>query len=402
MRPRRPTRVAARGHAVEVVTTASAEPDPRGYPIRWGSRSLPPGVRHARVAWLIRSAARRADVVYSTGMPGRSAVGSRLARTPLVLRLTGDPVYERALQHGLTRSSLVDFQHEGGQKVGLLRWMRDRSIERAARVLCPSAALRDVAVGWGVDPAKIEVLPHALDVPDPGERRELRARLGFQGTTLVYAGRLVRRRRSTSACARWRRPKASRSSSPAKAERARAEALVLELGLDERVRFVGAQPRGTVLQLFRAADATLLSSGWESFGLVVAESLALGTPVVSTAVGGVVELVEDGRNGLLAAVGDSAALAAAIGRFFASIELPARLRAAAAASVERFTPAVVYGGWSGSCPNGRRADPTGGRPLGASATTWKLAKIVPGAGSRRWLEVRSIIEPSVWSSHTNG
>jgi len=336
--------LAARGHAVEVVTTADAEPEPRPYPVRWGSRRLPPGVRHARVAWLIRSAARRADVVYSTGMPGRSAAGARLARTPLVLRLTGDPAYERALQHGLTNASLLDFQRERGWRIGLLRWVRDRSVARAVRVLCPSAALRDVVVGWGADAARIDVLPHALDVPDPGERRELRARHGFEGTTLVYAGRLVPQKevdvglRAVAAAEGVSLVVAGDGES-----RPALEALARELDPAGRVRFLGAQPRETVLELLKGADATLLSSSWESFGLVVAESLALGTPVISTAGGAVAELVEDGRNGLLAPPGDPAALAAAIGRFTASIELQAHLRAAAAPSAERFSPAAVYG-----------------------------------------------------------
>ena len=85
-----------------------------------------------------------------------------------------------------------------------------------------------------------------------------------------------------------------------------------------------------------------LSSSWESFGLVVAEALAVGTPVISTAVGGVVEVLEEGRNGLLVPVGDHEALAAAIRRFFADAELQARLRAAAAPSVERLAPERIY------------------------------------------------------------
>jgi glycosyltransferase involved in cell wall biosynthesis len=112
--------------------------------------------------------------------------------------------------------------------------------------------------------------------------------------------------------------------------------------LDGRARFVGAQPRAAVFELLRAADATLLSSDWESFGLVVAEALAVGTPVLAAAAGGVGEVLEDGRNGLLVAAGDTDALAEAIGRYFADPELQARLRAAAAESVHRLSPERIY------------------------------------------------------------
>jgi nucleoside-diphosphate-sugar epimerase len=57
----------SRGHEVEVVTTADRAPALEAYPVHWASRSLPRGVRHARAVQLIAAAARRADVVYSTG-----------------------------------------------------------------------------------------------------------------------------------------------------------------------------------------------------------------------------------------------------------------------------------------------------------------------------------------------
>jgi glycogen(starch) synthase len=125
-------------------------------------------------------------------------------------------------------------------------------------------------------------------------------------------------------------------------ERTRLDALVAELAIGARVRFLGAQPRETVLELLAAADAELLSSGWENFPHSLIEGLAVGTPVISTAVGGVVEIVTDGVNGLLVPPGDPEALADAIRRFFADEELQRRLRAAAPGSVARFAPEPVY------------------------------------------------------------
>ena len=89
---------------------------------------------------------------------------------------------------------------------------------------------------------------------------------------------------------------------------------VAELGLDGRVRFLGPLDRDDVLTLFRAADASLLTSSWENFPHTVVEALAVGTPVIATRVGGVPELVRDGENGLLVPAGDGDALAAAIRR----------------------------------------------------------------------------------------
>jgi glycosyltransferase involved in cell wall biosynthesis len=276
-------------------------------------------------------------------MEGRSALGARLARRPLVQRLASDPAFERAHWLGLTRAPLEGFQHEQGLRVAVLSWARDREVASAARVVCPSAWLRDVVIGWGVDPGRVEVVPHALTAPALDERDELRRRHGFEGPTLVLAGRLVPQKALDVAL---RAVSMSDGVSLVVAgdgpERARALALADELRLGERARFAGAQPRETVFELLRAADAALLSSSWESFGLVLAEALAVGTPVLATAVGGVIEVVEDGRNGLLVPPGDPEALGAAITRYFAEPGLQGRLRAAAVESVHRLAPGVVY------------------------------------------------------------
>jgi glycosyltransferase involved in cell wall biosynthesis len=125
-------------------------------------------------------------------------------------------------------------------------------------------------------------------------------------------------------------------------ERSQLERHAADVGLGDRVRFLGAAPRDDVLALFRAADASILSSGWENFPHGVVESLAVGTPVLATRAGGVAEVVEDGRNGLLVEPGDADALAAAIRRFFSDDDLRARLRAAAAPSVADYAPERVY------------------------------------------------------------
>ena len=98
-----------------------------------------------------------------------------------------------------------------------------------------------------------------------------------------------------------------------------------------------------MLRLFRAADASVLSSAWENFPHTLVEALAVGTPVVATSVGGVPEIVRDGENGLLVPPGDPAALAAALRRFLGDAELRERLRAGAAPSVEHLHPERIYG-----------------------------------------------------------
>jgi glycosyltransferase involved in cell wall biosynthesis len=335
--------LAGRGHAVEVVVTADAEPPAAGYPIRFVPRSLPPGVRHALGLRLVAERARLADVVYTTGLFGRTSVAAALARTPYVLKLTGDSAYERAYRLGLHHGTLEEFQSDRSLRTLPLRAERSSHARRAAHVVCPSAYLRDLVVGWGVPAGRVSVLPNPVppvpDLPAPPEVSEPAQR---DGTTFVFAGRLTAQKALGVAFrAVARVPGAALLVAGEGPDRAELERLADALAAD--VRFLGPQPRERVLELFRGADAAVLSSAWENFPHTVVEALAVGTPVVSTAVGGVPEVVRDGENGLLVPVGDEDALAAALQRISGDPALRARLAAAAAPSVERFAPERVYG-----------------------------------------------------------
>jgi glycosyltransferase involved in cell wall biosynthesis len=334
----------SRGHEVEVVTTAPAQPAPEEYPVRWISRAQPVFLRYLRGALLVRRAARGADVVYSTGMYGRTRVGSLLARRRSVVKLTGDPAYERAFRYGLTQLPIEAFQRTHDLRIAWLKVVRDLTLWGVHRYVIPSESLGALAAEWHlVQGDRIVVLPNPISVPPMGARDELRRRHGFEGPTLVFAGRLSLQKsldialRAVAAC-----DGVSLVLAGDGPERPRLDVLVAELDIGERVRFLGAQPRETVLELLAAGDAELLSSGWENFPHSVIEALAVGTPVISTSVGGVVEIVTDGVNGLLVPPGEPAALADAIRRFFGDEDLRARLRAAAPGSVAKFAPEPVY------------------------------------------------------------
>lgn len=337
--------LAAHGHGVEVVTTAERPPAREAYAVHWTSRRLPRGVRHVDAAARIARAARRADVVYTTGMLVRSSLGSALARRPVVMKLTSDPAYERSLRYELFSGDLDEFQRVDGSRLRALRRVNDLALRRAAHVVVPSEALRRLAIGWAIPPERVTLLPNPVSAP-PGlaPRDELRERHGLQGPTLAFAGRLVPQKSidvALRALAQVEGVALVLAGEGGELQRMRA--LAAELGVAERARFLGAQPRSTVFELLAAADAALLSSSWENFPHMVVEALAVGTPVLSTDVGGVGEIVRDGVNGLLVPIGDPEALAGAIRRFLGDPDLQARLRSEAPGSIERFAPEAIYG-----------------------------------------------------------
>jgi N-acetyl-alpha-D-glucosaminyl L-malate synthase BshA len=92
-------------------------------------------------------------------------------------------------------------------------------------------------------------------------------------------------------------------------DRSAAEWIAHRKGIQDRVHFLGKQ--SNVSEILPLADLLLMPSEQESFGLVALEAMACRVPTIATRVGGVPELIEDGVNGRLFAVGDIDAMAGA-------------------------------------------------------------------------------------------
>ena len=102
------------------------------------------------------------------------------------------------------------------------------------------------------------------------------------------------------------------------------------LGLERRVRFLRAQPQRRLRLFYAAADATVVPSYYESFGMVALEAMACGSPVVASRVGGLTTTIKDGVTGHLVPEGDAAALASHLERLLR--DRPARDRMGAEAA----------------------------------------------------------------------
>lgn len=169
-----------------------------------------------------------------------------------------------------------------------------RAAGRAAAVVTVSQALKDQLMALGVPGGKITVLRNGVDLDRfaPLDRTAARARCNLHGPVWLTVGNLVALKGVhlvVEALAAV--PDATLLIAGDGPEAPKLRALAARLGLGARVRFLGTVRHDDLCAYYNAADVLVLASSREGMPNVVLESLACGTPVIATPVGGTPELM---------------------------------------------------------------------------------------------------------------
>jgi teichuronic acid biosynthesis glycosyltransferase TuaC len=189
----------------------------------------------------------------------------------------------------------------------------------AAGLITVARALKDKLVALGVPAERIEVLRNGVDLQlfRPVDRETWRSRLGFRRTTLLSVGNLVPLKGNDLAIRALRLlPEMELVIVGNGPERGGLGTLARELGVSDRVTFVGVMAQEDLRHYLGAADALVLASSREGWANVLLESMACGTPVVASNVGGTPEVVTAPEAGLMMAERTPEALADAVRRLF--------------------------------------------------------------------------------------
>jgi teichuronic acid biosynthesis glycosyltransferase TuaC len=179
-----------------------------------------------------------------------------------------------------------------------IRWVA----RRAAALITVSAALRDVLLGLGVAPDRVVVLRNGVDLElfRPLQRDLVRSELGLRGTTLLSVGHLLFDKGHHLVIEALRcLPEANLVVIGEGAQRAQLQAMAYRHGVADRVTWINTLSQTDLAKYYAAADLTVLASRNEGMPNVVLESLACGTPVIATAVGGIPEILNSAESGML-------------------------------------------------------------------------------------------------------
>jgi glycosyltransferase involved in cell wall biosynthesis len=325
----------AAGDAVTVVTRRSER--------AWPARDELDGIRIVRVPppgaarrgkYLMLPGAFRA-VVREAGRHDLLVVrGTRVLGLPglLAARLTGLPVVMQPEINGELDGSAFTWGtawasgHVGTLLRGVARarnpWLRDAEL-----FVAMSRRIRDEMLTAGVDPQRVALVPHGVDTarfrPNTGlaESAALRAALGLPpGVLALYTGRLLHGKGLETLLEAFSRVAPERPDlhlvfvgsgegqalSVEEALRQRSA----ELGLSPRVLFAGRRER--VEDWLCAADLFVFPSVNEALGISLVEAAACGLPAIGSRTGGIVDVIEEGRSGLLVTPGAVEELVAAL------------------------------------------------------------------------------------------
>ena len=326
---------------------------PYGERSSFGKWQLLPAVTR----WLVRRAADY-DVVCCVDYRATGAA-ALLAR-----RSTGRPVVFQAQTTGVLSGDNMDplLRSVGVGATGAIARVLKAPIRAlyggADAFACISRDIERETLACGIARERVHYLPNAIDMShfrpaDPVERERLRQHFDVPSDRVVclFVGRLSREKGVLDLLEAWRLVQPTdallvvagpdMTGHPWDAG-APGRAFVERHGLGASVRFIG--PLADVAPLMQAADLVVQPSHFEALGLSAIEALACGTPLVASAVGGLLDFVVEGRNGRLCPPQDPPTLAACLRPLLSDADARTRLAGHARESVlQAFDEQVVFG-----------------------------------------------------------
>lgn len=291
------------------------------FPIKRISRKTPFLLRLLKFTYQVIKIGKNCDVFYVDHYGFPAALVNLFLRKPMIIRICGDFAWEYACRHKLTTENINEFQNKKHSlSVEIMKAIQYFYTKRANRVIVPSNYLKSIVSGWGIPSHKIDIVYNALREADfriSLSQAEARKEIGANsGMLMLVIARLVpwkgidglikilpRFNKETQLMVVGDGP-----------DMPRLRNLVYSLGMGKQVIFKGQILHHRVSLYLRAADIFMLPSLYEGLPHTILEAMIVGIPIVATNIGGIPEIIEDGKEGFLFEPGDSSGLEKLINR----------------------------------------------------------------------------------------
>lgn len=258
----------------------------------------------------------------------------------IILANLGKEYWPGAVAAMFLGKRIIFVRHQTDRIRKTTRWL----INNHADVVAVSAAVKDALLVSGIKREKIHMVHNAVSLdrfnPSRIDRKAVRRELGVSekdslvGTVgKLHKGKGVYELLGAVAAIAKENAAVRLVFAGDGEEREKLEEEAERLGIRDMVIFTGLVK--DVERIYAAMDIFVLPSNCsEAFGMVIIEAMAMGKPVIGTIVGGIPELITDGKNGIIVPPGDKKALAAAIREYLRDSDLSSRMAAAGRQAAE--------------------------------------------------------------------
>jgi len=229
----------------------------------------------------------------ASGLP--AILLKKITGKKVIIKVVGDYAWEQAINTGQTELLIDEFQNKKfGGKINQLQKIEKWVCQKANVIITPSEYLKKIVSGWGADEDKIKVIYNAFI---KGENEKVKKEKGL----IISAGRMVL----------WKGFELL----------IKAVNELINDGCDLTLKILFGNgdpnyenqikklttnnisiislPHNEFLKILSSAEIFVLNTGYEGLSHTLLEVMAVGTPVITTSVGGNPELIQSGENGIL-------------------------------------------------------------------------------------------------------
>lgn len=261
------------------------------------------------------------DIVHSHD-PNISAISGLIIKfqsgVPGVVKYSGDLVWELlSLRNKLEKMTFEEMIRDGGVNVGFFRLLEKKIMDGYEKVIVQTEYQRKVLQNFvGIKQRKIVVIPNSVRIHELDKTLFLNIkRLYAEKVVLSTACRLVpwKGLGYLIEALKYLPNEFILLIFGEGPDRIKLEKVSKEFEVQERVHFYGRIPHNKIQSVIKATDVFVLPSLYEPAGVALLDAFAAGVPVIASRVGGIPEIVQDGKNGLLVKPGDARDIAEKVG-----------------------------------------------------------------------------------------